>query len=270
MNKKFYIIIPVIAFSIIFVNAFFGHLLFEIDSEKDLNKYSIYVHFLDDWKSYPRNIIFEVTTAWENPEININDPYYEPELDVQLKTEYNVNELQFVNEKALVELKHEFSDCKNEWRPILYRQAVDTLRAQFSYLSGEQTNSDPYVVQYPKIQNLEYSESEQELKLQSGYSHFIPVCTAKDSTSYEFSVKTNDEKLAFDVYFVPSMMELENYRETQNFEYYEIEGCFGRNFQSFSGICENVSQESGLLILVPDDLNLSLTKISVHLNEKIN
>jgi len=269
MKEKLYIILPIFIFSVLFINAFFGHLIFDFSSEQEINKYSIYVHLLSEWQSYPRNIIFDVTTVWSNPETNTNDPYYEPELDIQLKTEYNANEIKYINEKSFVELKHEFSDCKNEWKPILYRRAVDSARAQFNYLLGLQINSEPYMVVYPQILNEEYNISEQETKLESGYSHFIPICTAKDVSSYDFSVKINDEKLGFDVYFVPSIEELDNYRQKTNFNYYQKDGCFGHNLQSFSGSCDNVEKNSGLLIIVPDELRNSLTKISVYLNEKL-
>ncbi len=111
MNKKSYIILPIIAFSIIFINAFFGHLIFDFSSEQDINKYSIYVHLLAEWKSYPSNILFDVTMIWTNPETNTNNPFYDPELEILLKPEYNANEIKYINEKSFVELKHEFSDC---------------------------------------------------------------------------------------------------------------------------------------------------------------
>ena len=44
---------------------FFGHLLFVYD--QDINKYSIYVHFQEEWNSYPVNILFDVTNVWSNP-----------------------------------------------------------------------------------------------------------------------------------------------------------------------------------------------------------
>ena len=50
---------------------------------------------------------------------------------------------------------------------------------------------------------------------------------------------------------------------------HQKEGCFGHNLQSFSGTCENVEKNSGLLIIVPDELHNSLTKISVNLHEKV-
>ena len=231
MNKKSYIFIPIIAFSIIFINAFFGHLIFDFGSDQNINKYSIYIHLLPEWKSYPSNILFDVTTIWTNPETNTNNPFYDPELEIQLKPEYNANEIKFINEKSFVELKHEFSDCKNEWKPILYRRAVDSVRAQINHLNGMQINSDPYSVVYPNINNEEYNKSEQEIKLESGYSNFIPICTTKDITSYDYSVKINDEKLGFDVYFVPSIKELDNYRQNSNFKYFQKEGCFGITYK---------------------------------------
>lgn len=269
MKKKLYYLLPVIAILIIFTNAFFGHLIFDFGYEQEINKYSTYVHLQPEWKSYPRNVLFDVTTVWSNPETDANNTYYESELDIKLKTEYNVNELQYINEKSFVELKHEFSDCKNEWKPMLYRRIVDTLRAQYNHLTGLQSNSDPYIVAYPKITNKEYDILEQEAKLESNYSHFIPICSAKDVTSYDYSIKINDEKLGLDVYFVPSIEELENYRQGVNFDYYQNNQCHQKNIQRFSGTCENVGRDSGLLIVIPDALDLSVTKITVNLHENV-
>ena len=58
MNKILYAIIPVLAFSIIFVNMFFGHLIFASETQEVVNKYSVYVHLLSEWQSDSKNIIF--------------------------------------------------------------------------------------------------------------------------------------------------------------------------------------------------------------------
>ena len=57
--------------------------------------------------------------------------------------EYNTNQLQKINDKSYVELKHEFSDCQEEWQPMLYRKAVDTIRHEIEYVQGQQLSSDP-------------------------------------------------------------------------------------------------------------------------------
>ena len=263
MKTKLYVILPIVAFTVIIINAFFGHLIFDIESDQVINKYSVYIHLQPQWNSYPKNIIYSVTSVWDNPETNPNDPYYESEIDFQLKTEYNSNELQYINDKAFVELKHEFSDCKNEWKPILYRRIVDGVSSYFSNLLGNQLNSEPYTAKYPIISNKEFTKDEYN----SGYSYFIPICTTKEFTTYEYSIKINDEDLAFDVYVVPSIRELENFRNNSIFTYYQDEGCYGMNFQSFTGKCEKINNESGLLLVIPDKLNYSLTKITINLHE---
>lgn len=263
MKTKLYVVLPIVAFTVILINAFFGHLIFDLALDQVINKYSVYIHLQPQWNSHPRNIIYYVTSVWDNPQTNTNDPYYEPEVDIQLKTEYNRNELQFINDKAYVELKHEFSDCKNEWKPILYRRIVDSVTSQFSNLLGKQLNSDPYIIEYPIITNEKFTKTD----FNSGYSYFIPICTVKEVTSYDYSVKVNDEDLAFDVYVVPSIQELENFRYKSDFTYYEDENCYGINLQMFSGKCENIKKESGLLIVIPDKLNYSVTKIIINLHE---
>ena len=88
-------------------------------------------------------------------------------------------------------------------------------------------------------------------------------------TSYEFAVSINDKNTAFDVYFIPSEIELRNYLEDRSFIFYTKEGCFATNHNSFSGICNNVGKNSGLLVVLPDNLKLSLTKVKVSLHEKL-
>lgn len=258
---------PIVGIAILVTHAFFGHLIFGFPYEEDINKHQTYIHLQPDWKSYPRNILFDITTVWSNPNSDINDPYYTEGIAVYLKTEYNRNELQYLYDKSYVELNHELSDCKNRWSPIAYAHTIDTLRSMFDYFNGIQLNSDPYVVVYSPLSNNEYELSEQETKLKSGYSQFIPICTSKDITSYDYSVKMNDERIGFDVYFVPSISERENFHQNfDEFSYYE--GCFGLNYQRFSGSCENVDKRSGLLIVVPDELSRSLTEITINLHEK--
>ena len=70
------------------------------------------------------------------------------------------------------------------------------------------------------------------------------------------------------MYFVPSHVQQWNYfLYSENFEYYVDEGCYGKNFQKFSGQCNEVHSNSGLLIVIPDDLSRPMTKITVKLNE---
>ena len=52
-------------------------------------------------------------------------------------------------------------------------------------------------------------DDEFESKRDKVYSQFIPICTSKDQTSFDYGVRIDDKKLNFDVYFVPSVYEIQ-------------------------------------------------------------
>ena len=271
MKTIFYIILPVGAFSLILLNALFGHLLFNSPYNQDINKYSIYVHLESDWQSYPRNILYEVTNVWSNPnpDAELSKFNYDPSIQTSLVSDYNSNQLEYQNNKSYVELKHEFSNCEASWKPVLYRYAIDIVRNNFEYLQGNQLNNDPYVQIFPERPNESYDLEKQNELVNQGFAQFIPICTTKGTTSYDYSISVNDEKIGFDVYFVESKDQLQNYLSNHSFSYYTENGCFSMNHQSFSGTCNNVDSEAGILIVIPDNLTLSITKIKVNLHERL-
>ena len=258
MNKMF-LMLPIVAFVILILNGFFGHLLFTSTYDQDINKYSIYVHFQEEWDSYPVNILFDVTNVWSNPDID-SGTYSTDYSGVADFDNYNFNNLQYQNNRGYVELKHQFSDCNSSWKPMSYRYAIDTVRNQIELIQGNELNDDPYISLFPNIKSENSDTSE-------FYAQFIPICTDKNTTSYEYSISIDDETSWMDVYFVDSKKQFENFMTSQNFNFYADDGCFGKNYQSFSGICKNIDQESGLLIIIPDNLSRSLTKIKVNMHE---
>ena len=262
MKNYLYVLIPCAAFIIILTNAFFGHELFA-STEQVANKYSVYVHMQPDWNSYPKNIIFEVTNSWykkNNDNSNQN-----------LLNNYNSNQLNELNGKSYVELRHEFSGCKGEWKPMLYRKAIDTVRHEIEYIQGSQLSDDPSFAIYPDQENTNYENLEQEKKLSDSYAQFIPICSSNEITSYDFSIKTDNPLIGFDAYFVKSLEDrTEFFTDKKSFDYYKDTECSAQNKQSFSGTCKNISKNSGLLIVVPDELKPWVTKIIVNLYEVEN
>ena len=270
MKRIFYFIIPIVAFGLILTNALFGHLLFGSPYDQDINKYAIYVHLQPEWNSSPGNILFDITNVWTNPNPQSDAKSYSIDpSDISVLTTYNSNQLQYQHDKPFVELKHEFSNCESNWKPILYRYGIDTLRNKIELFQGTQLNDDPYVSIFPVISNTKYDDTEQQELVKNGYVQFVPICTAKESTSYEYAISLNDRNIGFDVYFVPSKTETLNFLQSNSFTYYTEEGCSAKNFNSFSGVCENVGKDSGLMIVIPDNLDLALTKVRISIHEKI-
>ena len=268
MKKSLYYLIPILTFGLLLTNAFFGHLIFGSPYDQDINKYSIYIHLQDNWKSSPSNILFDITNVWSNPDPDSDDrsfsinPY-----DLSELIDYNSNQLQYQNEKSYVELKHEFSNCDSNWKPMLYRYAIDEFRNQIEIMQGTQLNDDPYVSLVPNVANHEYDDSFQQILVKEGYVQFVPICTSEDSSDYEYSISINDNKIGFDVYFVSSADEVTNFLNNESFSFYEQDGCVAHNFRSYSGVCKNVTQDSGLMIILPDNLELSITKVRISLHE---
>ena len=103
-------------------------------------------------------------------------------------------------------------------------------------------------------------------KIRNGFAQFFPICTFKNTTSYDYSVKTDNKDLGFDVYFVSSSLQREHFTDSK-FNYYGESGCYGQNKQSYSGTCNNVGKNSGLLLVFPDDLKPWTTKVVINLYE---
>ncbi len=234
-------------------------MLFESNTEQVANKYSIYVHLQPEWNSNPKNLIFDVTNSWYKTTTEKN---------IDSDSTYNTNQLQYINGKSYVELKHDFSDCQDEWTPILYRKAIDTVRHEIEYLQGEQLSTNPEISIYPDVTNSNYDLAMQQQKIKDGYTQFIPICTSNEKTSYDFSIKIDNDDLGFDVYFVSSEDQRNNFYSS-NFNYYKQPECFAENKKSFSGTCNNVEKNSGLLVVIPDELKPWVTKITVNLYEKL-
>jgi hypothetical protein len=262
MKSIFYGIIPVVAILLIFMNMLYGHTLFASASEEVANKYEVYVHLQPEWNTPQKNIIFDITNFWYK--VNSSETTFEKNI-----VNHNYNELRYLGDKSYVELKHDFSDCQDEWQPMLYRKAVDTVRHEIEFFQGKQLSPDPGVSMYPNIENESYDGVEQQLKIRDAFSQFIPICTSKERTSYDYSIKTDSNVVGFDVYFVSSIDERNDFHDSKNnFDFYTADGCYAKNKKSFSGTCDNVGKNSGLLIVIPDELDKPLTKVFVTLKEK--
>jgi len=242
----------------------YGHTLIASASEDVVNKYEVYIHLQPEWNKDQKNILFEVTNYWSK--LNADKSSFEKNVE-----NHNFNKLQYIGEKSYVELKHDFTDCQEDWQPMLYRKAIDAVRHEIEFLQGGQLSSDPEISVYPDIENESYDKDDQQLKVRDGFSQFIPICTSKNQTSYDYSIKTDSNNVGFDVYFVTSIEEQNDFHDSMDsFDFYTSGDCFAKNKKSFSGYCENVDKNSGLLIVIPDVLDKPLTKIFVTLKEKKN
>ncbi len=244
-----------ILFSVLAVDNAFGTFRESRNTIKinQTNEYANYVHFQPEWKSYPRNLIVDVTTTWEREVI----PGEEQQSDISKHgAKQRQNGLQYINSKPVVAVQYDYRDCESQWFHYA-KTSLDFLGYQLDMFRENDS-----------IPNSAYSDESQKQKLQNGFAQFVPICTSKESTNYKYDVSVNDDTIGFDVYFVPSYVQQWYYfLYPANFEYYSDDGCFANNYQKFSGQCNGIDKNGGLLIVIPDELSRPMTKISVKLTE---
>ena len=273
-RRILYVAVPAVAFALVLSNALFGHLVVIGDAEQVANRYSVYVHLQPGWESHPRNIIFEVTNSWHKRPGGGDGGSG----GAQGAT-YNDNRLLSAGGRDYVELRHGFSECRDEWQPILYRRAIDAVRHEIEYLQGGQLGIDPSVSVYPNVPGEARGPDEGGAPARPGYAQFIPVCTSARSATYEYSVRTDDAGIGVDAYFVPSPSQRDAYYGGGSgggsgggnggiFEPYDAPGCSASNMRSFSGVCRGVAPGGGLLLVLPDALAQPVTKVTVNLYER--
>ena len=230
--------------------------------QQSINKQSIYVHLEPGWNSYPGNIVYEITNVWSNSEkIPLS-----PKDRLEISKQNNVDEIRYIHDKPYILVQNSNTNCHDSWEPHYARFGADVIRHQIEYASGVQKSPDPNITLYNSVPGKQ-NNAEHESQIKSGYSQFIPICTSKETSSFDYTIKMNDDTIGFDVYFVPSISEQQNYDQNNSkFQYYDE--CSGRNYSRFSGTCNNVARDSGLLIILPDNLSLPLTKLEIWLYEK--
>jgi hypothetical protein len=219
------------------------------------------VHLEPGWSSYPGNIVYEITNVWSRQETR----HLSSQERLEISKQNNVDEIRYIHDKPYILVQNSNTNCYDSWEPHYARFGADTLRHYIEYASGLQKNPDPNITLYTSIPSKQ-DQKQHEAQIKSGYPQFIPICTSKENTSFDYSVKINDNLIGFDVYFVPSIEQQQNYEDS--FIHYADDGCFGKNYERFSGTCNNVAKDSGLLIILPDTMTLPLTKLEVWLYEK--
>ena len=146
--------------------------------------------------AYPRNLIVDVTTSWEREAV----PGQDEESDISKHgAKSRQNGLQYVNSKPVVAVQFDYMDCQSQWFHYA-KTGLDLLGNNFALFNSEKI-----------IKNSAYSDADQELKLENGFAQFVPICTSKDSTNYDYEVSINDDSMGFDVFFVSSYAQQWNY-----------------------------------------------------------
>ena len=231
-----------------------------------------YVEPLPDYASYANNVMDLSTDAWEEANndlqfIEVGSPQ-QADFQVQWVKEFGVEHVGYAFGSWFIEVGLGDSNCVGEmWQPYSEKYTTNIMTHEIGHVLGFDHVNDPDSIMYPTAINWEYGNVETKKTLTSGYAYFQPICTSKDVTTFDWHVSSDDPTYGFDVYFVPSKNEFNNWIDGESFDYFDGDGCYAENMLSVGGTCEGLTQDSGLLVVMGDTATEPLTDITLNLQE---
>ena len=235
--------------------------------------YYVYVEPIPDYAtSYASNVIYDATKAWAD--VNPNMKFYKADTESQADVVIQwVRDYGDVNGRAgetiygkVIQIGLGDSNCLKRWEPYSGNTVTHIAEHELGHFLGFQHSSDPNNIMYPTTK-IQYGEIEIDNNVSTNYGWFVPACTQNNVTSFSYGVTTSDPTYGFDVYFVPSKDSLDSWSKGQGFQYYSLDGCYGKNYLSFGGTCTGVAAGSGLFVITHDKSTNPLTTITVKLEE---
>ena len=237
---------------------------------------NVYVQIdeLPEWADYASNVMYLSTEAWkeanEGLEFWVVENSSDADFRVKWVKDFGGEYVGYAYGNQFIEVGLGDSNCLNKWNPYSEKYISHIMKHEIGHIFGHEHDNNPDSIMYPIALNREYGLVEEEYRLTEGYGQFIPFCTIKDLTSYDFSISTTDETYGFDYYIIPSINEFDKWVEGKVFQHYSNKDCFGEGWLTISGTCKGVSAGSGIMVLVDSELTTPLVTITVQKLEKPN
>jgi hypothetical protein len=234
---------------------------------------TFYVEPLPNWAYYANDVVDIATHTWK--ESNINLEFFETsspsqaDFRVQWVKEFGVEHVGYALGSQFIEVGLGDSNCGGNWQPYSETYVANIMIHEVGHILGVEHNNDPSNIMHPIIPYYEYGLIEQNSILAENYAQFIPLCTNRDVTNFDYYVETDDPSYGFSVYFVPSANEFDSLQSTGSFDYFSGNGCHVENMLSVGGSCNNVSSGSGILIVMGDTTTKPLANITIKIEEDI-
>ena len=245
----------------------------QIDIEFSIKKtiFNVYVEAVPSWAEYVSGSIESSIDFWKftDPKLEFIfvDSPQQADFTIQFVKEFGTEHLGYAAHGVFVEVGLGDSRCRENWQPYSEKYISQIIAHEIGHVLDLEHVDDPENIMYQIGDEREYGLVEEEFVVTSGYGQFIPICTTKDLSAFRFIVETDDPKYGIDVYTIPSKESFDNWSKGNSFYHYTPESCSGQGMLIFSGICEGLARDSGLLILTDKEQTNSLTRISVEMQE---
>ena len=154
-----------------------------------------------------------------------------------------------------------------KWTPYSSDHVADILKHEIGHILGFEHSSNPDSIMYPIALSKEYGLVELTDPTAENFIHFYPFCIDSDISSISYQVSSAEPAYGFDVYVVPSIQSFQDFSNGKSFNYYDDQECYATNYIQIGGLCENIPNSAGLLVIMPSKLTNPLTEITIKFQE---
>lgn len=238
----------------------------KIDSTK---KYSIYVEPIPKWSSDVSGEVNSAIKFWkETADVNfnvVNTPDADTVIISWKKTLPNNYDGYTTNRKQ-VDIALGSDGCDKNWRAYDSESVRNILIHEIGHVLNLGHAVDKSNIMYPMIYSAKFALVDTTITIDTKDSAFIKTCSFSADPSYKYVVKAQDATKKFDLFFVPSDAEKQRFDAGKKFDYYSDINCIGLSKSVQNGICKNVVDTGGLLIINSE--NKEKITVTVHVEEK--
>jgi len=157
------------------------------------------------------------------------------------------------------------SDCDGNWKLYSSESIKNILIHEIGHTVGLEHAVSKSNIMYPMIHNAKFAAIEQSFTIPQDSSIFIRGCSFSADPSYKYHVEVKDSKKV-DIFFVPSIEEKYRVDSGDSFNYYSDINCLGLDKSSKMGVCKEIADSAGILIINSD--NQGTISLKVYLEEQ--
>ena len=235
-----------------------------------LDKYFLYVESIPASATNIENTVLSAVKFWESRvdvKFEIVDSINDANLILKFVQELPGPYAGFVFNGKLVKISLGNSNCHGNWQSFDEQTITSLVTHELGHVMGFKHSQDQNSIMYLSIGHAKYSQIKESYTLSPGESLFIQGCTLRPETSYYYEILTDDAGKKIDYFFIPSEIEYQNFLDGKQFKYYSDPDCLDLNRSGQIGICKNVSDNAGLLLIAPRTENESQFSVKVLLQE---
>ena len=231
----------------------------------------MYVEPIPNWSIDVSDAVNGAIEFWEsntNAKFQMTESSYQADAMINWQKQLPNGYDGYVIDNRLMQIGLGTTDCDNTWRSYSSKSVENVLIHEFGHVLDLKHSLDKDDLMYPMIHNAQFSAIEQTYTLKPGQSEFVRGCSFGSEPTYLFDFSVESSGTGIDFFFVPSEDEYNKFLEDKTFNYYKDPNCVGVNRSGQLGVCSNLVDTAGMLIIAPESMPENQITVKVTLEER--